>query len=485
MKRKITVRLKFGIIIVMVAVLLCVATIGAAYYIYAQTAETRFSNLTENVAQTVSGFLKNKDMDVYLNGGDTVGYIETNNKIKNLKANIPDLYCIGVYKMTPDGMQVVFDTSSNDIKGGMGKSIDYDSSWEPYKQSLLNGETIADAQILVNSGMALMYCMPVEGFKGDNPVYVCAGVAKDVVNAEVNAFVRFNRIAIIGVTVFLLLVCVVLFEKRIIVPVLRICARVNEATGRADSEYIYTIVGSDLRTGNELENIYKGLLKIYTSKSRVFNAVAKADESSAEAIKSLIKRMDNFTASHLDNSLQYVMLIANELRKKEKFKKLISDKDMEDLMLAAPLHDIGKLVIPPEIIGKPGKLTDDEYEVMKKHSELGGKLIEELYLKNSDESYLHMAKEIAVHHHERWNGSGYPSGLKGEEIPVCVRIMAIADVFDALVSERVYKPAYSFDKSFEMVVNDSGKFFDPEIIDSFIDIKERLREVHQRISNKI
>lgn len=483
-KSKISLRIKFCIIIFVVSALLCAMTIGVAYFIHAHSVEIRYNKLSKSVSQTVSGFVTSQDVEKYLEGENTLGYISVNNKIRHLKSTVPNIQSIGVYKINAEGMQIVFDTSSSDVKGGFGKLEKYDNTWRKYKDELLKRKTIESAQVLSNQGIALMYCQPMEGYANGDLIYICTGISKNIIDAEKNSFVSFNGKVLIFVTLILLIAALLLFEKKIIKPVKSISLMVEDASEKTDSEFIHSIIGADLKTGNELENIYRALLRIYTSKARLYAAVSKADDSSVQSIMHLIKRMDNFTATHLDNSVQYVILIVEELRKREKYKELISDKAVEELLLAAPLHDIGKLAIPKEIVGKPGRLTDEEYEIMKKHAEYGGKIIDELYLKDSSESYLYLAKEIAVHHHERWDGSGYPHKLKGEEIPLAVRIVSIADVFDALVSERVYKKAYSFEKSFDIILEESGEFFDPEIVAAFVSIKDKIRAVYKRISKQ-
>lgn len=482
-KRKIPLRLQYYAIIICISVILCAVSVAATQIIHTGFVTNRYQNLSENVAKTVSAIIDVNRFESYINGEDTLEYIEINGKIHNLKNTVPNVANIAVYRFMPDGMQVIFDTDSNDIKGGLGKVNSYDRSWREYKDTLIEGQTVKKADILVKQGRTLMHCMPVSADSVNGSVYVCVGILRDAVFGERDSLVRYIVYAIVSLCVALLVLAVLVFERKIVKPVKRICATVEDAANRHDSAFIHKIMESDLRSVNELENIYKSLLKIYTSKARLFGVSTAENNDSVDSIRSLIKRMDNFTASHLDNSLQYVILIVNELRKKDKYKDILTDKYVEEITLASPLHDIGKLVIPKNIVGKPGKLTDAEYEVMKKHASLGGKVIEEIYLKESDESYLHLARDIATYHHERWDGSGYPSKLKGEEIPLAVRIVSIADVFDALVSERVYKKAYSFEKSFEMIVSDSGKFFDPEIIEVVVELKDKIRDVHRRISN--
>lgn len=149
----------------------------------------------------------------------------------------------------------------------------------------------------------------------------------------------------------------------------------------------------------------------------------------------------------------------------------ISDKFIEDIEKASPFHDIGKIGISDDILKKPGKLTETEYEIMKTHTTIGQKAIHKLMI-NGDASFLNMAEEIALYHHERYDGSGYPKGLSKSEIPLSARIVAIADVYDALISKRVYKPPMSHEEAIEIIKQASGKHFDPTIVSAFITISD-------------
>ena len=167
-------------------------------------------------------------------------------------------------------------------------------------------------------------------------------------------------------------------------------------------------------------------------------------------------------------------MIAEELSQEVPYKEIINSVYMENLWKAAPLHDIGKIKISDTILQKPGKLTDEEFELMKMHASEGGKIIDVTMGAIDDREYLDMAHQVARYHHERWDGSGYPDGLRGEEIPLCARIMAVADVFDALVSKRCYKKAMTVEKAYSIIQESSGSHFDPVVAEAFIRIRPRV-----------
>ncbi|MBP5184919.1 MAG: HD domain-containing protein, partial [Lachnospiraceae bacterium] len=149
-------------------------------------------------------------------------------------------------------------------------------------------------------------------------------------------------------------------------------------------------------------------------------------------------------------------------------------------IMSAPLHDVGKINIPDTVLNKPGKLTDEEFEIMKTHTTAGKKIMERAISTLSGENYLKEARNMAAYHHERWDGKGYPEGLAGEVIPLSARIMAVADVFDALVSPRVYKPAFPVEKALQIIREGSGTQFDPKCVEVFMDALPEVMVVLKR-----
>lgn len=225
----------------------------------------------------------------------------------------------------------------------------------------------------------------------------------------------------------------------------------------------------------------------------LINSLAAAKEEAARArdamilaMASLAETRDHETGDHIRRTQDYVLALAEALREYEPYAGQLSDELVDLLYKSAPLHDIGKVGIPDSILLKPGRLEPHEYEIMKTHAELGRAAIAtaERYL-GATTPFLSLAKEIAHTHHEKWNGTGYPQGLKGEEIPICGRIMAIADVYDALVSERIYKPAMQHEEAVRTILAESGTHFDPGLVSVFARIAPKFKEIHGRFEEQI
>jgi putative two-component system response regulator len=211
----------------------------------------------------------------------------------------------------------------------------------------------------------------------------------------------------------------------------------------------------------------------------------KAKEAIILAMASLAETRDNETGNHILRTQQYVKALAEACSAKGLYAEELTTGTIDLLCKSAPLHDIGKVGIPDSILLKPGKLDRDEYEVMKTHTVLGFDAIAtaERHL-GTCTPFFDMAKTIALTHHEKWDGTGYPRGLKGSEIPLVGRIMAISDVYDALVSRRVYKPAMPHAEAVGRIMADRGSHFDPQLSDVFHDIASTFRDIHERFHDQ-
>jgi putative two-component system response regulator len=190
------------------------------------------------------------------------------------------------------------------------------------------------------------------------------------------------------------------------------------------------------------------------------------------AMAKLAESRDPETGAHLERVRTYCQILAQQLASNPATAKLMEPGYSQMIYLTSPLHDIGKVAIPDHVLLKPGRLSDREFEIMKTHTTLGAQTLESAVKAHPEATFLQMARNIALTHHERWDGSGYPNGLKGEDIPLCGRLVALADVYDALTSKRVYKDAFTHDIAREIIVKESGTHFSPEIVEAFLAVQD-------------
>lgn len=210
-----------------------------------------------------------------------------------------------------------------------------------------------------------------------------------------------------------------------------------------------------------------------------FRRIEKYNAEMVMGFATLVENRDNSTGGHIKRTKGYVEIILNELRKQHKYPTILTRDYIENVINAAPMHDIGKIATPDHILTKPGKLTDEEYEIMKQHAATGGDIIKETFASLEEPEYQKIAYEMARFHHEKWNGKGYPDGLRGEEIPLHARIMAVADVFDAVSAKRCYRDAMPIDKCFEIIEKGAGTDFDPELAAIFLNAKEEVLRYYE------
>ncbi|MEG3071247.1 MAG: HD domain-containing phosphohydrolase [Candidatus Syntrophopropionicum ammoniitolerans] len=209
-------------------------------------------------------------------------------------------------------------------------------------------------------------------------------------------------------------------------------------------------------------------------------------EASIIAMAALAETRDNETGRHLQRVKLYIKELADYLSQMDKFKHTLTEEKIKLIVQSSPLHDIGKVGIPDRILLKPGPLSSEEYEVMKKHPTLGRDAIlcaEKLI--GGAETFLSCAREIAYSHHEKWDGTGYPQGLSGENIPLSARLMAVVDVYDALTSRRIYKDAISHEKAVQTIKMDTGKHFDPFVVYAFLAVQERFKHIAKTYAENI
>jgi len=205
------------------------------------------------------------------------------------------------------------------------------------------------------------------------------------------------------------------------------------------------------------------------------------------ALASLAETRDNETGNHIRRTQGYVLQLARRMQTMPAYAKRLTNTAVDLLVKAAPLHDIGKVGIPDHILLKPGKLDPEEWAIMQTHASLGSDAIERAMQEIENQApwaFLHVAMDIAHSHHEKWDGSGYPDGLSGESIPLVARVMAVADVFDALISKRVYKPAMPMEQAVQIIVEGSGSHFEPGIVEAFLACRNELEKIARHYADE-
>jgi len=236
------------------------------------------------------------------------------------------------------------------------------------------------------------------------------------------------------------------------------------------------------------KNILLHRMQLHLSLSRyrhdLENTVKELEDSIVLSFSEMIESRDKSTGDHVQRARLFVNVLGKEMIQQGHFSGELNDRELALMARGALLHDIGKIGVSDTILLKPGRLDDQEFAIMKSHTTIGAKILQTMYERTPTQQYLKYAIQIAESHHEKYDGSGYPHGLKGEAIPLCSRIMAVADVYDAVVADRIYRKAMSPQESLNLILAGKGTHFDPFVIEAFEAIHEKIEEVACRTSFK-
>lgn len=429
-------------------------------------------------------------VDFKTRGTVAPGYTETKESLARIKENIPSVEFLYVLIPEADGCRIVYNIEDEGrIEYTASELIPYDEAVKPYIDDLIAGNEIDPIESKDGDGWLTTVYYPVKKKNGKTVCYACADVNMSNLSRFVNDYLI--RIALIfsGYLATILAGGLWFSKFYLVYPIDSMVSCTNDFMGEAENstllqDHIKHLESLKIKTGDELENLYHALCKMTSDTAEQMNdlrhqakAISQMQSGLIITLADIVENRDSDTGFHILKTADYVRIILEGLKKKGYYSNRLSEKFISEVEMAAPLHDIGKINIPDAVLNKPGRLNDEEYEIMKGHTLAGKKIMEKAISTFQGENYLKEARNMAAYHHEKWDGSGYPEGLKGEVIPLSARVMAVADVFDALTSKRVYKDAMSYEKAIEIIKSDAGKHFDPKCVEVFVDAEDEVRRV--------
>ena len=323
---------------------------------------------------------------------------------------------------------------------------------------------------------------------------LCVEINTKSIRGELSHYIRNIAIFVAVFTIVITVIFVGLSEYFIIYPIAKLTdfARdfiKNIGDQKAIDESVKKLTSIEIHSENEIGELYSTVSKMESDMADQFRDIRKFSDNVLKMqdglivlIADMVENRDSDTGNHIQKTASYVQIILDGLKRKQYYAEQLTPQFMEYVVKSAPLHDTGKIKIPDKILNKPGKFTPEEFEIMKTHAALGKDILDKAIKTVEGENYLSEARNMAAYHHERWDGKGYPEGLKGEEIPLSARIMAVADVFDALTSKRVYKPAFSMEEAFEIIREGQGTQFDPKCVEVFLEAVPDIEAVLKKYS---
>jgi len=491
-------RTKILLMIAVITLFIAVVTTGISFLLYHSSTLDDHKLMADTIAQLAAAEIDGDAIDYYIAEGDNAdGYKETENKLEEIRSASTDIEYVYVYKIEEDGCHVVFDLDTEEVEGGNpGDIVPFDDSFASYIPSLLNGE---DIDIVVSDetfGWLLTSYEPILDSSGVCRAYAAVDISMERVRLNEVSFITKVFALFSGFFILILAIGLYLAEYNLIMPINTMAAASqNFAANNENSreESVRKMEEIRINTGDEIENLYNTVTSTMRETVGYISDVQAKSETIAQmqnglilVLADMVESRDKCTGDHVRKTAAYTRVIMAQMKKNGDYPEILTDEFISDVSNSAPLHDVGKIKVSDLILNKPGKLTDEEFEEMKKHTLYGREVIEQAIKIVPDSEYLREAQNLATYHHEKWNGKGYPKGLSGEDIPLSARIMAVADVFDALVSRRSYKEPFSYEKARDIIREDAGSHFDPVVVKAFLDADEEARrvyEAHYKISD--
>ena len=491
MKRT-SLRIKITLLVALSTTLVASAAIGTSIIQYHHGVIEDYADQASDAADVIVSHIKPKQIhDVLQNGSAAEGYIQTKELLTTVRDANPEIEFVYIYRIEEDGTHVIFDLDTKDVKANLpGDVIEYDGTISKYRDLFLQGEDIPVDITDDEYGWLLTVYKPIKG-RSDKPLcYVGVDMSMSELRSQETAFLTRIISLFIGFLILIRAYAVWLADYYLIRPVNTLAdasSRLAYDTPQAREESLRMIDELDIHTGDEIENLYHEYRNTTFDTVHYINEVERKSAQVSRlqnglilVLADLVESRDQCTGDHVRKTAAYCEIILRQMQKEGIYADQLSEDFIDEVIHSAPLHDVGKIRISDTILNKPGRLTEEEFKVMQSHTSSGGEIINKAIVTVGEESeYLNEAKNMASYHHEKWNGMGYPNGLKGEEIPLSARVMAVADVFDALVSRRSYKEPFSVEKALEIIRKDSGSHFDPLVVQAFLNAEDEVRRVQK------
>ena len=494
--RAISLRTKVLLLLGAATLLIVISASYVSYIQYRQTTIDEHIKLGKNIVNLEARVIDPERVDDFLAYGEAAEeYLNTESALYNILYSTEDIQYVYVYRILTDGCHVVFDLDTPELEGGApGDIVEFDETFLPYLDDLLAGRRIDPIISNDKYGWLLTVYQPIYNEKGDCVCYVAADISMGLLTNETIKFMVKVISLSLGFILLVLAAGLWLAEYNLILPVNSMAYAAGSFAYTSDddrSSNVERIRQLDIRTGDEIENLYNALAKTtedtmhYIEDIQQHHALlSKMQNGLILVLADMVESRDKCTGDHVRKTAAYADVIMHELKKEGKFTNILTDEYMEDVVNSAPLHDVGKIKVSDVLLNKPGKLTDEEFKEMQAHTTYGGEIISNAIALVSEAGYLAEAKNLASYHHERWDGKGYPTGLAGDDIPLSARIMAVADVFDALVSRRSYKDPFPFEKAMDIIREEAGTHFDPVVAQAFINAESEVRRIEEEFSRK-
>jgi len=489
-RKRISLRIKTTLVIALSMTLVAAAAIGISILQYHNSTVAEYEENGKAAAAYIAGKIDPDRVDAYLQKGRAAeGYTDAEELITTVMESSPDIKFVYIYRFEKDGTHVVFDIDTADVAANKpGEVIENDSTTEKYREQFLAGKPVPTDITDDEYGWLLSVYEPITDSSGKVQCYVGVDMEMNRLRSEEFSFLAKIISLFLGFLIVIRTYAVWMAEMHIVRPINSI-AHVSRHSGydtpEAREKWITMLDALDIRTGDEIETLYEEYKTVAHNTVRYIDEIQRKSEQLTKlqnglvlVLADMVESRDQCTGDHVFKTAAYTEIILRQMQKEGIYADQLSEEYIKEVVSSAALHDVGKITVSDMILNKPGRLTDEEFQIMQSHTVEGSQIIDKaMAIVAEDTGYLTEAKDLALYHHEKWNGKGYPEGLKGEDIPLSARVMAVADVFDALVSRRSYKAPFTIEKALGIIREDAGTHFDPLVAQAFLDAEEEVRRV--------
>ncbi|RKM62824.1 HD domain-containing protein [Butyrivibrio sp. XB500-5] len=463
-------------------------------------AKERGRNMSADVAKLVATSIEQRYLEAFaqknvkVNEYRDVKYLQYNEMLMSLKESIPLIERLYVFDIKDDSIYMIFDTDEDFQKSGiLGEKTDDANFLMDSMNVLYDGPESGSRESIGKYGYLITSYEQIHATE-DKAFYVGAEVSLKDYNMFLKKYVIKITLTFSGFCALILSCGFMMAAHNLVYPIGALEMRIDEFMESIEDqdeldESVRKLERLDIRTNDELERLYNSICKMANTTAEQMRNVLTLAQSNEKMQAGLVATMADIVESqnidskaHIQKTTAYVRIILEGLKRKGYYPEKLTLKYMKDVEMSTPLYDIGKIKIPESILNKPDALTDEEFEIMKTHTIEGKKILDNTISSMKGENYLKEARNMAAYHHEHWDGTGYPEGLHGEVIPLSARIMAIADVFDAVTSLRVYKSASNYQDALDVILDGSGTRFDPKCVEAFADSFSEVKNILRKYS---
>lgn len=487
--RVVSLRTKIVTIVSIVVVVAGFVTSFFSFNAFNESMVAEQAQKATGITNLALGAIDGNRINAYLQEGESAqGYAQTERALADIRDSFGNVEYIYVYQIKPDGCHVVFDPDTADEPGSdLGAVIPFDDAFSDQIDALLAGKEIEPIVSNESYGWLLSIYRPITDNSGQCVAYVAADLLMDDIIYD--GVIFLGKIFFLFLAFFIVILAFTLWvaDFFLVYPINSIAYAASGFAYDDEETRDYTIKRINrlkIKTGDEVENLYNAIVKTAEDTANFIEegtkqaeTIERMQDSLIMVMADLVESRDQFTGDHVRKTAAYCRIILEQMQKEGIYPNEVDAQFASNVVRSAPLHDVGKIVVSDTILNKPGRLTDEEYDIMKTHTTAGREILERAVNAVSEPTYLDEARILAEFHHERWDGKGYPTGRSGEDIPLSARIMAVADVFDALVSKRSYKDGMPIEKAFSIIREGAGTQFDPLVAKAFLDNEAAARVI--------